>query len=396
VKSLILVTLFLSSTIGFGFNLTDIKESSKQFENRNWNYDAVMFARKAHVMNYADVESLTMSRDMSQNYVTTLDALTYHLASAFYPNEDFGVDQDVITRSQYYYSLAQNYDVLLGMSDFLSVLATEKWENESTGCDTDNPINNSYCGRQAQANWVINNLSSTQRDNLANFIDVVLDELQLIGDGYFNAPPGPEIYRVFQFLFDDVAIARMINSSYLRESKNYDQDLYKINVIEFLRALMVQIFQGANGRIENSGYYAIDLEMNSCFSKSQNLDCQLGYLRKLFANYQGLQTTQMTDQMVDLKVAEAISQSYVANFKLLGYSSLDLNTLQETGSNILDTFEFAYNDFEESTLIARMDVNFKNNLVKLLKNSCEYLIRTREIIALQMSKALGDVLRMLE
>lgn len=387
---LLLIQILLISSASYATTGEDLLKISKQFQNRNWNYNAALYARHAHLADYSNVELLEESKSLIQIFVDNLQVISGEVASVFYPESGIESENDRIVVKDSFLSVVKSYDILLDWDSFLTALGTNRWEDLES-CDISDPINDLGCGRETKGNWAVAHLTDYQRQNLSAFKQVVLGELQLIEANDFGVPVGPGAARVFQFLFDSRSIPLLLQRSYAFSQDLSDPDLAKMNKVDLLRAVIVQLFQEQGGRRYDSSSNVIELTSAECSSK--DVDCELEYMRELFIDPTLSYSLTAKNLFLDQKLVKPLMDSFVAHLRSSGTVIIP----QEKMENFLKKIYFSICELQGiNPLSPDMSQAYKLRVIDQLKFASEYLINNRDIAGLQVAKGLQTLIRFIE
>lgn len=387
------ISLLLLTSISHATTGEELLKISKQFQNRNWHYNAAVYARQAHLIDYSNVELLEQSKSLISIFVQSLQNVNGKIASLFYPESGIKNESDRITIKNKFVSTVESYDVLLGWDSFLTALDTEEWNDSNPGlcAEAVDPSVSEFCGRETKGNWAIANLTDYQRQSISTFKDVVIEELTLIQNSDLSIPIGPGAARVFQFLFDSRVIPLLLQRTYSSISDETNLSLKKVNSLEILRALIIQTFREQGGELVTSGFKDIFLENTDCESK--NIDCQLQYIRSLFLDENFSSSQLVTNLILDKKIIKPFLNSLVASLKSRNLTQISREELEQLSLSIyLSICELQGLD----PFAPDVSAEFKFRLVKQLKLGMNHLILRGDVIGLQLSKGLYELINYIE
>ncbi len=373
----------------------DILEISTQFQNRNWNYHSMLYSRRAHLASYENSSYLTQAISYMSYFINKLDSLNDDSSSGFFPEANISSESDRIVVKDQFKDVLANYNLLANWSDFLSVLGEENWEDtDSVACaalsDPINETGNENCGRKTKGNYLIANLTYDQRESLNSFREVVLKDLDVINSEELALPVGPGIARVFQLFLDERAVDRLLNQGYLKNADQTDPEKKKKNTIAILRSILIQLFLDSNGDMINSDLKDIKLEEASCLALAtptlQN-DCQLSYVRNLFADIDASSSGQITNLILDPKISKPLSISFQKGVESI--EDVDDVILQ----NKLKQYYFALVEgFGIDSENPTYDSEFLAALETQLQRTSESLLYSGDLNSLKLARGLHNTI----
>ncbi len=371
-------------------------QTAKQFSNRNWHYHAAVEAREAQLVDYLDFELISKSRGHINNFLNSIRSLSNEQLEKFYPELDASSESDRVVLDERYTKAINGYDVLLGWPALLEALNEEKWDDTGTCNLTGDVMANPNCGRRSKADYVVTRLTSSQRSRLDELKQVVMDDLDLIrlSNGRVIVGSGP--VRFFQAFHDSRVVDKLIQPAYVKVSDPLDANLRKKNLIELGRALIIQFFQGKNGRIVNSNLMDIDLESDDCLELPSNEvdSCQLNYIRTLIWD----PAYEADDFVVNNLIIDSIGitplmDSLIKKFSAENPEYVSRVQMEEFIERAYLTLCIAY---DVDPLEPPISSQFKAQFIQHVMLSSDYLIQKRSIIALHMARGLQELVIFLE
>lgn len=386
-----LTFLIFSALFSLNLAATTSVDIAKQFSNRNWHYHAANHAKYGHLIDYHNPNVINDSLSQIQALFTVLATNTEADIKNFFPEFGINSGSDQIALKEELTRTITGLKAMLRWDNFLVALQTDRWEDLS-GCNTSDPLWDPNCGRRTRGNFAIGNMTVAQRKNLLELKELALEHLKTIAElkGTVVINSGP--LRVFQFLLDSRSIEAMIQISYVKASDPSNDSIRKTNLIELGRALIVQSFQGTNGHITNSNSMAIDLEKNYCLTLTPpaDINCQLDYIRKLIWD-PGFSADDplMSNLILDPKGIKPLMNSLIAKFKKENEEAVSRDQLLEFIQRAYISLCIAY---DKNPLAPAIGDDFKDLFIDQMMATMDYLIVKRDIIGLQMSRSMQELI----
>lgn len=387
----IFLLFFLVTSNAYSMTATALMDSAEQYANRNWQYQASLLARRAHLVDYTNTSLIARAKKLLENFSFSLanEVPSSDLAT-FYPGSNLSTASSVVEMREKLFKKTEGYKILLSWDIFLKAVNKPRWEDK-TGC-VNSDLNDVKCGRKSAGDYAIKNLTYEQRQNLKNFKDIVIDDLQLIREDTLGVPPGPGLARIFQILVDQRSIPALIQIPYVSMKDFNNSAIQQTNIIEIGRALIVQGFQSStSSEITNSNDDTISLEDITCYNDlnpSAETTCQLAYIRKLVWDKTSSSYSNVKNLILDPKAIKPFSNALISHFTTLNqFEKSDLASFLKEAYIAL---AIAY-DMDPLTLNNQIGADFKKSFLEQIKDTIEFLNDKRDIVGLHIARGLEEL-----
>ena len=356
----------------------DYANVSDQYKSRGWDIYSVEQLRYSHFLDYGSNTILTKLRSSYLALETTLknilnESFDYQDLNLYYPEMNLSNDADVVSHASQYRDLYELYSIVNGWGDLFSALDIPIWKNGER-CTINTPVE-AECGRESKVNYVLQTLPAARRTKLETLRRSLNSEINFAKRSGMKVAIDDKVFNLFQFLNDETFIGNIISADFFNGS-SVSTEREKL-FVEGMRAIILQVFKEAGGRVITSDSLLVNLEPSSC-----NANCMYLHYKQLMYSEGEVASNVVTNLIFDKKMIRPLAKYYLSlkseNLRTEFESNVKRFLLEVIGLDVAD---------EE------LSDDEKQKITYFLTNGVDYLLKNPSVDSLKLAKKIEYYLK---